>query len=116
MSLGLAFNVLLVAALVLAFACAGSILGPKPEHEGDADLPYETGVKPIAPASERMAVLYYRFAVLFVVFDVDLVFLLPWAMDRSGADFQKMISVTVFTLLLGFMLAYFWRKGALECR
>lgn len=116
MSLAIALNVLMVVALVLAFAFSGSILGPKPKHLGDADLPYETGVRPIAPASEHMSVLYYRFAVLFVIFDVDLVFLLPWAMDRSGADFQKMVSVSVFTLLLGFMLAYFWRKGVLECR
>ena len=63
-----------------------------------------------------MTVLYHRFAVLFVVFDVDLAFLLPWALNRPALNLVSMTAITFFTLIVLFMLAYFWRKGALECR
>jgi NADH-quinone oxidoreductase subunit A len=104
-----------VLALALLFANAGRLFGPKPKHVGDADLPYETGLPPLTPAGERMSVLYYRFAVLFVVFDVDLVFLLPWAASGRAAPTQELVAVTVFLAVLALMLAYFWRKGVLEC-
>ena len=55
-------------------------------------------------------------AVLFVVFDVDLAFLLPWAMTRGALTLTAMVAMTVFLLLMLMMLGYFWRKGALECR
>ena len=109
-------DLVLVAALVLGLSNAGRFLGPKPEHLGDADLPFETGEVPLESAKGHMAVLYWRFAVLFVVFDVDLAFLLPWALNRRALDLAQMVSVSVFLALVSFMLAYFWRKGALECR
>lgn len=114
MAIGL--DVMLTAAVVLALSCAGWLFGPKPRHEGDAEMPYETGEVPIEPAVDRMAVPYYRFAVLFVVFDVDLAFLLPWALNRRSVDLPQMLTMSAFVALVAFMLAYFWRKGALECR
>jgi len=116
-SVAIALDLMLSAALVFVFASAGRWFGPRGvKHEGDAGLPYETGMPPLAPAGEHMGVLYYRFAVLFVVFDVDLAFLLPWALNRSALDLPMMCALTVFVGLIGFMLAYFWRKGALECK
>ncbi|MBI4375032.1 MAG: NADH-quinone oxidoreductase subunit A [Elusimicrobia bacterium] len=109
-------NLLAVLALVLSFSNAGRFLGPKTRREGDKDMPYETGVPPFEPAMGRMSVLYYRFAVLFVVFDVDLAFLLPWALTRASLTPESMIAMSFFVGLLGFMLIYFWNKGALECR
>ena len=114
--IALALNALFVLAVVVAFTYSGKLLGPKPAHEGDGYEPYETGLKPIEPAIDRMSVLYYRFAVLFVVFDVDLAFLLPWALTRPSFGLREAVVVTVFTGLLGLMLAYFWRKGLLECK
>ncbi len=114
--LALLINALVVLGVTGLFANAGRLFGPKPKHQGDADLPYETGLPPLAPAHERMTVLYWRFAVLFVVFDVDLAFLLPWALSKPAIDFQAMLAVTAFVALVLLMLAYFWRKGALECR
>jgi NADH-quinone oxidoreductase subunit A len=109
-------NALAVLLLVGAFANAGKLLGPRSRREGDADMPYETGLPPLSPANERMTVLYWRFAVLFVVFDVDLAFLLPWALSRPSLDAYTMAAITGFTALLLLMLGYFWRKGILECR
>ena len=53
---------------------------------------------------------------LFVVFDVDLAFLLPFVLVRPRLDAAALAAITGFTVLIVFMLAYFWRKGALECR
>ncbi|MBI4371505.1 MAG: NADH-quinone oxidoreductase subunit A [Elusimicrobia bacterium] len=113
--LGLGVNLLAVLALTGFFAAAGRLFGPAGRREGDADMPYETGLPPLAPAHEPMTALYHRFAVLFVVFDVDLAFLLPWALNRPAFDAAGLAAATVFTVLVLFMLAYFWRKGVLEC-
>lgn len=114
--IAVAMNLLAVLALVSLFANAGWLFGPKSKHEGDADMPYETGLPPLSAGHERMGALYWRYAVLFVVFDVDLAFLLPWVLARPVLDAATVTAVTVFTFLVLFMLAYFWRKGVLECR
>ncbi|MGH9318610.1 MAG: NADH-quinone oxidoreductase subunit A [Vicinamibacteria bacterium] len=112
----IAINFIAVFLVVMLLVNSGRFLGPKPRHEGDADKPYETGLLPIEVASEKMTVLYYRFAVLFVVFDVDLVFLLPWVSSGRPLALLEVIAVTVFVAVLGLMLVYFWRKGVLDCR
>ncbi|UPT75245.1 MAG: NADH-quinone oxidoreductase subunit A [Elusimicrobiota bacterium] len=114
--LALLFNAAVVLGVTGLFAGAGKLFGPKPKHQGDADLPYETGLPPLAPAYEKMTVGYWRYAVLFVVFDVDLAFLLPWALSKPALDLQAMAAITCFIALVLLMLAYFWRKGVLECR
>ncbi|HAM36284.1 MAG TPA: NAD(P)H-quinone oxidoreductase subunit 3 [Elusimicrobia bacterium] len=112
----LMFNFLAILAVVVFLANAGRLFGPRPKHQGDAGLPYETGLPPLAEAGQGMSALYWRFAVLFVVFDVDLAFLLPWALSRPALDATALISMSVFVGLIIFMLGYFWRKGALSCR
>jgi len=112
----LAVNFLVVLGITALFANAGKLFGPRPVHKGDADLPYETGLPPLAPAYERMTVSYWRYAVLFVVFDVDLAFLLPWALSKPVLDLTSMLAITGFIALVLLMLTYFWRKGVLECR
>lgn len=114
--LALLINAVVVLGITGVFTNAGRLFGPKPKHQGDADLPYETGMVPLAPAYERMTVSYWRFAVLFVVFDVDLAFLLPWALCKPVLDAASMLALTGFIALVLLMLAYFWRKGVLECR
>lgn len=117
MAVAMIINLALVLGLLLLFVFAGKALGPRGRaHAKDYAMPYETGMPPLEPAVDRMAVLYYKFAVLFVVFDVDLAFLLPWALSRPVLDLGMMVSVTLFTALVGLMLAYLWRRGVLECR
>jgi NADH-quinone oxidoreductase subunit A len=110
------FNFAAVAVVMLVLLNAGRLFGPRPRHEGDAELPYETGLPPREEAGRSMSALYWRYAVLFVVFDVDLAFLLPWALNRGTLNGHAVAAVTVFVGLLVFMLGYFWRKGALSCR
>lgn len=114
-AVAMAVDLLFVLGLVGAFATANRLLGPKVVHTADGRLPYETGMPPIEPAVDRMSVTYWRFAVLFVVFDVDLAFLLPWAHTRAGLDKGQAAAITLFMGLMLLMLAYFWRKGVLEC-
>ncbi len=115
-ALAIAIDVVLVLGLVGFFTQASRLLGPRPKHQGDADIPYETGERPFELALPRMSVLYWRFAVLFVIFDVDLAFLLPWALTSPKPGALEMAAVSVFVAMVGLMLGYFWRKGELECR
>jgi NADH-quinone oxidoreductase subunit A len=114
-ALALGVDLIFVLGMVLFFSFANKLFGPIVAHEGDGLLPYETGMPPIENATDNMSVLYWRFAVLFVVFDVDLAFLLPYAMNRGALNLAQAASVTIFLLLMLLMLAYFWRKGVLEC-
>ncbi|MBI3548048.1 MAG: NADH-quinone oxidoreductase subunit A [Elusimicrobia bacterium] len=114
MLIAFAINLLVVLALVLFFSNASILLGPTRRMDGDKGLPYETGMPPLEPRLDRMWVSYYRYAVLFVIFDVDLAFLVPWILLRHDLTLVAMISMTVFLLLVGLTLAYLWRKGALE--
>lgn len=115
-ALAMGVDLILVLGLVAFFSIANRLFGPASRHEGDGFMPYETGMPQIEPAIDRMSVVYYRFAVLFVVFDVDLAFLLPWANNRARLDLAQVASMTLFVGLLLLMLAYFWRKGVLECK
>jgi NADH-quinone oxidoreductase subunit A len=116
MAAAFVLNLVGVAGIVVFMANAGKLLGPEARHEGDAELPYETGLPPLEEAGLGMSALYWRFAVLFVVFDVDLAFLLPWALNRGTLHGHDVAAVTLFVGLLVFMLSYFWRKGSLSCR
>ncbi len=75
---------------------------------------YECGIPPVGDSRAPFAVRYYIFALLFVIFDVEAVFLFPWAMvfrDLGGTGFVEMM-IFFAVLLLG--LIYAWGKGALE--
>lgn len=116
MLIALGLNLLLIGIVATGLSLASRILGPKSRIQGEKGLPYETGMPPFEPSPVTMPVLYYRFAVLFVIFDVDLAFLVPWVWLRHSLSLTVMVSMTVFFLLVGFMLTYVWRKGILTCR
>ncbi len=76
--------------------------------------PYECGIEPITDARDRYSIRYYLVAMLFVVFDVETVFLFPWAViiDKLGVFGFVEMMVFLFILVVGFV--YAWKKGALE--
>jgi NADH-quinone oxidoreductase subunit A len=76
--------------------------------------PYECGIEPITDARDRYSIRYYLVAMLFVIFDVETVFLFPWAviMDRLLVFGLVEMLVFLFILIVGY--AYAWKKGALE--
>ena len=76
--------------------------------------PYECGVPPVGDTRIPFAVRYYIFALLFVIFDVEAVFLYPWALIFRDLGVQGFIEMMIFIAVLGLGLAYAWIKGALE--
>lgn len=80
--------------------------------------PYECGIDPQTNAHERFTVRYYIVAMLFLIFDVETIFLLPWAIIFMGDDFSftKFALTEMFVFLVILVVGYYyaWRKGALE--
>lgn len=76
--------------------------------------PYECGVDPISDARERFSVRYYIIAMLFLVFDVETIFLFPWAIIYDQLALFGLIEILVFIGILVIGYYYAWRKGALN--
>jgi NADH-quinone oxidoreductase subunit A len=77
-------------------------------------LPYESGMRPIGPGSRRMPVRFYLIAVLFILFDIEVVFFLPWAVVFRKLGMFGLIEMLVFIVILLVGYVYAWKKGALE--
>jgi NAD(P)H-quinone oxidoreductase subunit 3 len=75
---------------------------------------YESGIEPMGNAWLQFRIRYYMFALVFVVFDVETVFLYPWAMSFDVLGVSVFIEALIFVLILIVGLVYAWRKGALE--
>ena len=76
--------------------------------------PYECGVEPTGDARERYSVAFYVIAVLFVIFDVETIFLFPWAVQFRQLALFGFIEMMVFLAILLVGYLYAWRRGALE--
>jgi NADH-quinone oxidoreductase subunit A len=106
--------------LALALVFASRLLGPfRPSRK--KLTPYESGMTPIGPAVRRLPVKFYLIAVLFILFDIEVVFFLPWAVVfRPWVDLDKklgvflLIEMAVFIVILLVGYVYAWKKGALE--
>jgi NADH-quinone oxidoreductase subunit A len=106
---------LLVFALVIpAAAFAVSLLLHPRRYHPDKMGPYECGVEPASDARDRYSVAFYVIAVLFVVFDVETIFLFPWAVQYQFLRLFGFVEMGIFLLILIVGYAYAWWKGALE--
>jgi NADH-quinone oxidoreductase subunit A len=76
--------------------------------------PYESGIDPLGGARERFSVKFYVVAILFIVFDVETVFLVPWAVAMRHLGWEGFAVAMIFIVILTVGLIYEWRKGALE--
>lgn len=76
--------------------------------------PYESGMKPIGPANRRFPIKFYLVAVLFIIFDVEVVFFLPWAVEMRDLGVYGLLVMGVFFFILTVGFIYEWKKGALE--
>jgi NADH-quinone oxidoreductase subunit A len=84
------------------------------KHSAAKDLPYECGIVPRAPAWRRLPVSFYLTAMLFIIFDVEAIFIYPWAVILKGLRWFGIMEMGVFVAVLLVALIYVWRKGALE--
>lgn len=87
----------------------------RPKRQGvERRTTYESGMEPIGGAWIQFNIRYYMFALVFVIFDVEVVFLYPWAVAFNELGLLAFIEVLIFVAILVVGLVYAWRKGALE--
>ena len=77
-------------------------------------IPYECGMLPIGSVRTQIHIRYYVYAILFLIFDVEAVFLFPWAVSVVQIGEVALYSMIIFILILGAGLGYAWKKGVLE--
>jgi NADH-quinone oxidoreductase subunit A len=100
----------LMVALMLGL---GSLVRPS-RPQPQKYLNYESGVDPVGTAWSQSQVRYYVFALLFVLFDVEAVFIFPWAVRVDALGVFGLIEMFVFIVILALGLVYAWRKGVLR--
>lgn len=111
--LPIAVLLLLSTGLAFLVVALGHLIGPRrPSKRKSA--PYESGMQPIGPGTRRMPVRYYLIAVLFILFDIEVVFFLPWAVVFRQLGIFGLIEMAIFILILLVGYVYAWKMGALE--
>ncbi|HVN47300.1 MAG TPA: NADH-quinone oxidoreductase subunit A [Bacteroidota bacterium] len=88
-------------------------IGPR-RTSGEKTSTYESGMDPVRTARERFSVKYYMVAMLFIVFDIEIVFMYPWAVTFHHLGVQGLLVMVAFMVVLLVGYYYVWRKGALE--
>jgi NADH-quinone oxidoreductase subunit A len=105
------------AILGLTFAVLNSLVGPrrKPRWEMQAD-PYECGLPSDVKKNFRFGISFYLIAMLFILFDIEVIFLFPVAIQLDAFGTFALVETIVFIVLLVIAFVYVWRRGALEWR
>jgi NADH-quinone oxidoreductase subunit A len=91
----------------------GHLFGPK-RPTARKSAPYESGMNPIGQGTRRMPVHFYLIAVLFILFDIEVVFFLPWAVIFRRLGLFGLVEMFIFIAILLVGYIYAWKKGALE--
>ena len=99
--------------LVAGLLALGSLLRPS-RPQPQKYLTYESGVDPVGDGWSQSQVRYYIFALLFVMFDVEAVFIFPWAVRLEAFGVFGLVEMLVFIAILALGLVYAWRKGVLR--
>ncbi len=109
--------------LLLMFILAGGLAGVlivastvvgRHKHSAEKDQPYECGIRPTGDAREPFSVHFYMVALIFILFDIEAIFLYPWALvygDLKVFGFVEML-LYIMILLVGYI--FLWKKGALD--
>ncbi|HSB03737.1 MAG TPA: NADH-quinone oxidoreductase subunit A [Thermodesulfobacteriota bacterium] len=109
--------ILFFVGIAIAFACfaivASSLLGQK-KPSAIKQAPYECGMPTVGPTYTRIPIKYYIFAMLFILFDIEVVFLYPLAVVYKELKFFAFLAMAVFISILIVAYLYIWKKGALE--
>src|SRR5258707_42151 len=112
---------LILLLMVLAAGFAGGslvlsrILGPhNPTPEKSA--PYECGMPAVGDARERQSIRFYLIAMIFLLFDIEVAFLYPWALALRSLGWTGYTQVVLFTLVLSAGYLYIWKKGGLDLK
>jgi NADH-quinone oxidoreductase subunit A len=101
------------AGLGVVLLVIGLLAGPR-RPEADKLSPYECGFEAFEDARMRFDVRYYLLAIIFIIFDLEIAFLFPWAVVFQKIGLTALVEMALFLLLLVVGFAYVWKKGALE--
>jgi NADH-quinone oxidoreductase subunit A len=101
------------AAMAIAFVTISHFLAPKSKNPNKGE-PYECGVVPKSDARAPLNVHYYLVAVLFVLFDLEAVFIYPWAVSLRSLGTAALVEMFVFIAILLVGYVYAWKKGVFE--
>jgi len=104
----------LIAVLVPVALLGASRLVQRRVFDRNKLMPYECGIDPIGGARERVSVRFYMVAILFLVFDVETIFLFPWAVIYDRLAIFGLVEMLIFIGVLVVGYYYAWRKGAFE--
>ncbi len=109
----LLFLLLLALAVPAGMVGIASLAGTK-RPTTTKDLPFECGVDPVGEARRRFGVKFFLVALLFLIFDVETIFIFPWAVLFRKLGLFGFVEMSVFLTILLLGLVYVWKKGALE--
>ncbi len=111
--LPIAVLLIVATALAILIVVLGHALGPR-RPDPRKGQPYESGMRPIGPGTRRMPVRFYRIAVLFILFDIEVIFFLPWAVVYRKLGLFGLVEMFIFIVILLIGFVYAWKTGALE--
>lgn len=109
----LAIFALMAFAFPAAMLVAQSVLGPKVSTEVKG-VPFECGFAPMGVARGKIPIKFYQIAMLFIIFDLEIVFLWPWALVARDLGWPGLAAMGFFLGLLTLSYVYAWRKGVLR--
>ena len=89
------------------------ILNPQ-RQTAQKEMPYESGMIPLGDTRARFSVKFYMVAISFIVFDLETIFLIPWAVKMRELGWSAFLAVSLFVVVLAVGLLYEWKKGGLE--
>jgi len=111
--LPIAILLIIATGLAVLVVALGHLFGPRRPTERKS-APYESGMRPIGPGTRRIPIHFYLVAVLFILFDIEVVFFLPWAVVFRRLGIFGLVEMFIFILILLVGYFYAWKKGALE--
>jgi NADH-quinone oxidoreductase subunit A len=111
----LPFVILLVLGMTVGIGgvVMSHLLGPK-KPTAEKAAPYECGVPPVGDARERQSVKFYLVAMMFLLFDIEVAFVFPWAMSLRDVGWPAYVAMVAFLTPQALAFVYEWRKGVLD--
>ena len=106
---------LVVIGLLVVTLAASWVVGSKARHGRGQDIPYESGILPVGDADDmRLSIEFYLVAIFFVIFDLETIFIVAWAVAHENVGWHGYIAIAIFIVILLIALLYEWRTGALD--
>ncbi len=97
----------------VGMVAASAILNPR-RSTPQKDMPYESGMIPLGDTRARFSVKFYMVAISFIIFDLEAIFLIPWAVEMRALGWEGFVAVSIFMVVLVVGFIYEWKKGGLD--